>query len=124
MLAFWCGGDTDQMDRLFRQSTLMRDKWNRNDYREATLSKAVAMCAEFYRPVGKSSAFDDFNDLQQEIASLSPSENDRYPWNDIGNGRLFADVFKDIARFVPKRKQRFIYDGTRWVPDTGSLKAM
>lgn len=124
MLAFWCGGDTDQMDRLFRQSALIRDKWNRDDYREATLSKAVAMCAEFYRPVGKSSAFDDFNDLQQKVAALSPAENDRYPWNDIGNGRLFADVFKDIARFVPERKQWFIYDSTRWVPDTGALKAM
>ena len=124
MLAFWCGGDTDQMGRLFRRSALMRDKWNRDDYREATLSKAVAMCAEFYRPVGKSSAFDDFNDLQQKVAALSPAENDRYPWNDIGNGRLFADVFKEIARFVPERKQWFIYDGTRWVPDTGALKAM
>lgn len=25
-LAFWCGGNTEQMDRLFRQSGLMRDK--------------------------------------------------------------------------------------------------
>lgn len=27
ILAFWCGGDTEQMDRLFRQSDLMREKW-------------------------------------------------------------------------------------------------
>ena len=124
MLAFWCGGDMEQMDRLFRQSALMRDKWLRDDYRESTLRKAVAMCTDFYKPVGKSSAFDDFNDLQQKVATLSPAENDRYPWNDIGNGRLFADVFKDIARYVPERKQWFIYDGTRWIPDTGALKAM
>lgn len=26
MLAFWCGGDTEQMDRLFRQSALIRTK--------------------------------------------------------------------------------------------------
>ena len=58
------------------------------------------------------------------MAALSPAENDRYPWNDIGNGRLFANVFKDITRFVSERKQWFIYDGTRWVPDTGALKAM
>ena len=32
MLAFWCGGDTAQMDRLFRQSGLMREKWEREDY--------------------------------------------------------------------------------------------
>ena len=124
MLAFWCGGDTEQMDRLFRQSALMRDKWERDDYRTATLTKAVAMCVEFYKPVGRSSAADDFSDLQQTLRELAPAENDRYPWNDIGNGRLFADVFKDIARFVPERKQWHIYDGTRWVSDTGSLKAM
>ncbi len=124
MLAFWCGGDTEQMDRLFRQSALMRDKWNRDDYRTATLTKAVTMCSEFYKPVGSSSAEDDFNDLQQTLRELVPAENDRYPWNDIGNGSLFADVFKDIARFVPERKQWHIYDGTRWVSDTGSLKAM
>lgn len=29
ILAFWCGGDTEQMDRLFRRSGLMRDKWDR-----------------------------------------------------------------------------------------------
>lgn len=65
-----------------------------------------------------------FSDLQQKVTALSPAENNRYPWNDIGNGRLFADVFKDIARFVPERKQWFIYDSMRWVSYTGSLKAM
>lgn len=29
ILAFWCGGDTEQMDRLFRRLGLMRDKWDR-----------------------------------------------------------------------------------------------
>lgn len=28
MLAFWTGGDKEQMDRLFRQSGLMRAKWD------------------------------------------------------------------------------------------------
>ena len=26
---FWCGGDTERVDRLFRRSGLMRDKWDR-----------------------------------------------------------------------------------------------
>ena len=124
MLAFWCGGNTEQIDRLFRQSGLYRDKWEREDYRNSTLSKAVMMSSEFYSPSGKSPEEDGFTNLQQTVAMLNPSENDRYPWNDIGNGRLFADVFKDIARFVPERKQWFIYDGTRWVSDAGALKAM
>ena len=29
MLAFWCGCDADKMDSLFRQSGLMRDKWDK-----------------------------------------------------------------------------------------------
>lgn len=29
MLSFWCKGDLDHVDRLFRQSGLMRDKWDR-----------------------------------------------------------------------------------------------
>jgi Sensory domain found in PocR len=29
MLAFWTGGDSGRMDRLFRQSGLMREKWDR-----------------------------------------------------------------------------------------------
>ena len=124
MLAFWCGGDTEQMDRLFRQSGLYREKWEREDYRSVTLGKAVALATDFYRPVGRTSAAEDFDDLQQTVIALTPAENDRYPWNDIGNGKLFADVFRDIARYVPERKQWFIYDGTRWVADTGSLKAM
>jgi primase-polymerase (primpol)-like protein len=29
ILAFWCGGDCDRVDRLFRRSGLMREKWDR-----------------------------------------------------------------------------------------------
>lgn len=30
ILAFYAGGNTDQIDRLFRQSELFRDKWDEN----------------------------------------------------------------------------------------------
>jgi putative DNA primase/helicase len=42
ILAYWCQGDLDQVDRLFRDSGLMRPKWNTASYRRATLSKAVS----------------------------------------------------------------------------------
>jgi hypothetical protein len=41
-LAFWTGGDRSRMDRLFRDSGLMRDKWDRDDYREETIDKALS----------------------------------------------------------------------------------
>lgn len=41
ILAYWCQGDLEQVDRLFRHSALMRPKWNAASYRRATLAKAV-----------------------------------------------------------------------------------
>ena len=41
LLAFWTQ-DPGQLDRLFRRSALYRDKWERSDYRERTIGKAIA----------------------------------------------------------------------------------
>lgn len=128
ILAFWCGGDVEQMDRLFRQSGLMRSKWDRvqsgSTYGALTLEKAVAQALDFYKPYARASAEDDFNEVLQKLSDLRVSDNPRYPWNDNGSGRLFADVYREIARYVPERKKWFVYDGTRWLPDIGGLKTM
>jgi hypothetical protein len=50
ILAFWCRGDAGTIDRLFRQSGLMRDKWERSDYAQGTIGKAVSSCREFWQP--------------------------------------------------------------------------
>lgn len=54
MLAFWSNRDTEQMDRLFRQSKLMRPKWDlrrgRSTYGAKTISKAIAGCGDVYTP--------------------------------------------------------------------------
>ena len=49
-LAFWTNGDADRMDRLFRQSRLYREKWERADYRQATLDRALSDAGEGYVP--------------------------------------------------------------------------
>jgi putative DNA primase/helicase len=42
MLVFWAGPNEARLDRLFRQSALMRDKWaNRSDYRSRTIFEAI-----------------------------------------------------------------------------------
>jgi primase-polymerase (primpol)-like protein len=40
LLAFWCDGDPARVDVLFRRSGLYRHKWERADYRAATLARA------------------------------------------------------------------------------------
>ena len=49
MLAFWTGGDTMRIDALFRQSGLYRKKWDREDYRNRTISEALSGKTEFYK---------------------------------------------------------------------------
>jgi primase-polymerase (primpol)-like protein len=41
-IAFWCGPSPDRIDTVFRQSGLFRSKWQRDDYRERTIAKALA----------------------------------------------------------------------------------
>ncbi|MBC1744016.1 DNA primase [Listeria welshimeri] len=54
MLAFWTAADYDKMDVIFRDSGLMRDKWDqkrgRNTYGQITLGKAISGCSEVYSP--------------------------------------------------------------------------
>jgi putative DNA primase/helicase len=128
--AFWCGRDINQMDRLFQQSALMRDKWHRvqsgSTYGQITLEKAIANTKETYSPMGKKlSASDDFMaDKFMDLSKMEPFKNPRYYSNDIGNSNLFADFYKSIARYVPERKKWFVYDGKAWRSDTGNLKVM
>ncbi|MBE6929802.1 MAG: DUF3987 domain-containing protein [Ruminococcaceae bacterium] len=53
-LAFWTGKDADKMDELFRQSGLMRDKWDRpqsgTTYGALTIRKAIDNCKDVYTP--------------------------------------------------------------------------
>lgn len=57
LLAFWTGGNRAQMDRLFRDSGLMRDQWDKKHYKEGytygcgSISNAIGHqqeCGRFY----------------------------------------------------------------------------
>ena len=84
-LAFFCRGDMEQMDRLFRNSGLYREKWDerRGDgtYGELTMRKAIAGCTAFYDR--KPNAADDF--------APDGDENEQ----DSADERNFADDASD-----------------------------
>lgn len=129
-LAFWCGKDTTQMDRLFRQSGLYREKWDRiqsgTTYGQITLEKAVDGVSETYSPIGRLSRIESDFEVPgyMSLEEMKPHRDPRYGWNDIGNSNLFADHYKAIARYMPERRQWFVYDGMAWRGDTGNLKVM
>ncbi len=125
-LAFWCSGDKAQMDRLFRQSGLMREKWDTlrgaDTYGNISIDKAVARLTDCYKPIVTCTAAEDFG--LERLKELDPMDGRKYPWNDIGAGRIFADFYQDRLRYVPERKVWFYYDNGIWQPDTGNLRAM
>ena len=63
-LAFWTGRDREQMDRLFRQSALFREKWDKvhhadgATYGEETLEQAIARTENVYSPGGELGVFE------------------------------------------------------------------
>lgn len=57
-LAFWTGGDAERIDHLFRQSGLMREKWDTRHYAdgstygEKTTERAIKVTDDVYDPEG------------------------------------------------------------------------
>lgn len=75
ILAFWTRNDEEQIDRLFRQSGLYRQKWEREDYRAATIGKAVSSSTvydpEEYR---RQQALRDFQPIEEDGGTEAPDQ--------------------------------------------------
>lgn len=142
ILAFWCGNVEEQIDRIFRTSGLMRDKWDRmtgdSTYGQITIRNAVSTNGEIYTPIMTGSAEDDFESLDEEeaevltfepdlshitltIEEMRPHTKPHYQRDEIGIGYAFADYFKPIARFDRERGIWYVYDGKIWQPDENAL---
>lgn len=151
ILAFWCGNVEEQIDRIFRTSGLMRDKWERHTgdstYGQITIRNAVSGNSNIYLPIrdgsGTSDAEDEFSDLDDPdnpeaaeahadfrpdtsfvtltLEEMKPHTNPRYQRDEIGIGNAFADYFKPIARFCGDRGVWYVYDGCVWQPDDSNL---
>ena len=87
LLAFWTGGDAMRVDQLFRQSGLLREKWNEvhfsngDTYDERTVKRAIDNTDEFYEPskgreTAEQEASDDFA-TEFTAASSGPSAETR-----------------------------------------------
>ncbi len=82
-LAFW-SQNAGQIDRLFRQSALMREKWDRADYRERTIGKALRRDT-FYVPATPApeppgdpcgTVRDELAELRAELAAVKAENAD------------------------------------------------
>jgi len=63
LIAFRTGADPELIDNVFRSSALMRDKWEREDYRTATIDAAIRACdGAFHRSKMEHPYFIKFDD--------------------------------------------------------------
>lgn len=76
-LAFWTGGHEQQIDRLFRRSGLMREKWDEihfadgSTYGEKTIERAVNRVDDYYDP-------DSERDTSPSIAAVTGTERESF----------------------------------------------
>lgn len=106
-LAFWTGKDCDRMLRLIRMSGLNRDKWDRADYCENTIGRAVAGCQNVY---GQRS---DTADQMIAPALVSPTHAPR-PADVTASGATVRDGFQ----FIGIDQQLEMFKGCVYVRDS------
>ena len=106
-LFFWTAGDAARADSLFRSSHLMRDKWNRGDYRESTIAKAIQDCE----------VYSGHKHVVRDTAASEPGENDSgAAQGDILIADKFLAQHRENVRYCPTRGW-LIWDGRRWAWD-------
>jgi hypothetical protein len=71
ILAFWSNGNAARIDRLFRRSGLYREKWERQDYRDRTVERAISF--EYRR----SAEPDEFSKLLSQVCIRRPPKRRR-----------------------------------------------
>ena len=73
MIAFRAGADQEMIDRVFRSSALYREKWERDDYREATIAAGIDAChGTFIRSKMDHPYFIRFNEMTGEPYVVVP----------------------------------------------------
>jgi len=99
-LCFWTGRDAARIDRLFRQSALMRAKWDsrRGDstYGQLTIDRAIADCSSVYQPLPPTT-IDEANDDDSANVSTTAAP----PANPLTTAAPLPLVFYDVKEVVP-----------------------
>jgi hypothetical protein len=119
LLAFWTNADPAQIDRLFRQSGLMREKWDsrrgRQTYGELTIAKAVASCSRTYAAPERRQ-----QDDKKPPPEADPSSNFDVS-DDTGVSREVGVSLDDLYAYMPMHQ--YIFSPSRELWPASSVNA-
>lgn len=129
-LAFWTARNREQIDRIFRSSRLMRDKWDamrgHARYGDLTISKAIQSCKDVYDPA----KYDDAAALAitffQNGAIASGGQGSKsYDATDTGNAHRLTDKHGNVLHYSYNRKKWYVWTGKQWMLDErGAVKKL
>lgn len=120
-LAFWTGKDFHKMDEIFRNSSLIRDKWNEKHgtttYGIATLNKAINDTTNTFT-TDNTEAKDvyGFNQVSSKKKKTAP-----HSWDDMGMAQRFLDRFPDNFLYSFTDKKWYVFNGSYWEQDNQGL---
>lgn len=112
LLAFWTGGDRTQMDQLFRQSGLHREKWDEvhyadgSTYGEKTIERAIATTSEFYDPDAGDDAADPHGSPDGVTAGKTPDDANRSRAYLAEKNRLLSERVDELEATLEQKTER------------------
>jgi putative DNA primase/helicase len=112
LLAFWTGGDRTQMEQLFRQSGLMREKWDEvhyadgSTYGEKTIERSIATTSEFYDPDAGDDAADSHDAPDRVTAGSTPDDADRSRAYLAEKNRLLSERVDELEATLEQKTER------------------
>lgn len=119
ILAFWCAKDYNQMDRMFRDSKLYRQKWDskrgETTYGDITIRSAISNCRDVYTP-SFNGGVQVFNPVTGQVV-----QKKKYDFNDTGNAQRFVDKFGNNLRYNFDNKCWMVFDGKTWNRDSKQI---
>ena len=111
LLAFWTGGDRTQMDQLFRQSGLLREKCDEvhyadgSTYGEKTIERAITTTSEFYDPdAGDDTADRDTTSTESSADARDDSERSRAYLTE--KNRLLSERVDELEATLEQKTER------------------
>jgi primase-polymerase (primpol)-like protein len=111
LLAFWTGGDRAQIDRLFRQSGLMREKWDEvhyadgSTYGEKTVERAIATVTEYYDPDATADP-DPTTPISREAPTPEPTDGPQNAAYLAERTRLLEGRVEELQATVKEKNDR------------------